>query len=192
MNDLTKYIFLHDVLQVFNNGFEVSENSKYVYLHYLIKFFKDDKINMFEKIKTDCIIKLHEINNKHINYLKELEKNGLLFEDKQNKIIVFKNFWKDKVCFSNLVLDSLDYGFVVNKEIIDVFKNNSLYNLCLMRYNIKTNVLNNLFIEFNYYVKAINTRYKNDSDYFKHFYFWINKRIKSNNKIENKTNKILR
>lgn len=175
-------INLYVIDKIFSESeYKISTNSKMLYINCLIHHFRDKKPTVSNAVAFEIFISDIPNYEKYDKQFQELHKANLIVIGL--KSIVFNNTWGKHIDRSKLdKVNPMEYvaGFsfqgieAFQKELYD---NDSLFELCEMRYKInkvQTKKLMELFIKEQVTFKKT---YNNFSDCIKHFTMWVGKNL---------------
>jgi hypothetical protein len=188
---------LYVIDKIFNEESTISLTpmSKMLYINCLTHHFKDKKPTVSSAVSFEIFIKDIPNYNKHEKSFIELHKAGLIAIGL--KTIVFNNVWGKHIDRSQLEkVNAVEYvaGFSFKPALDfkkELLENESLMDLCGMRYKINKIQIKNLIDFFIKEQTTFEKTYQNFSDCIRHFTMWAGKNldkvpkdvVKSNGKI---------
>ena len=192
---MLKQLNLYVIDKIFTEVAKISLSAKaqIVYVNCLIHYFKDK-----EHTEENCesfILEFteHPRLEKYQNEWSELENAGLMV--REPKCLIFRNAWITYIKRpSDSMIPPQNYVGAFEIKSFEEFKtellnNDSLRELCAMKYKVSNENYTKLVELFLTEQKAFNKKYINSMDLIKHFTFWIPHNAPKN--VEKKKPKLL-
>ena len=188
---MLKVINLYVIDKIFEEAEEkLGQRAKILYINCLINHFRDKKATVTNAVGFDMFESDFGDFNKYRNYFQELHKARLL-ELGMDKISFYNSWGKhiDRALLENVSPDEYVAGFNFNsidKFIDDLRNNQSMIELCQMKYQINKENISKLIELFITEQKTFDKKYTGFSDCVKHFTYWLPSQIKQMPKEANK------